>query len=218
MSLLCFQGRSGKEVDRLAPVWAVNPPIKFELNIKDFQKPDASMTGTPEEAWTDTQSTDNNLSTAMTSEFTWTRAAKKSTTISLSEQSRSKVGGKLTFEVTVEGSVGIPMLTEGKVSTKTGIEISGEHEWGKSVTDSEELEYSFTERLKQVITIPAKTRVIGQAVGYRFQVKGLTWSGVMKITYAGGDTKDFDVQGSFDSASAVRIYTEYHEEKIPVNK
>ena len=217
MSLLCFQGGSGSEIDRLAPVWAVDPPIKFQLNITDFEKPNASMTGSPEQAWTDTKCTDNNLSTAIKSEFTWTGATTKSTTISLSEQSRSKVGGKFTMDVTAEGKLGIPMLAEGKVSVKAGIETSGEHEWGKSVTDSEAHTYSFTESLKQAITIPAKTRCTGEAVGYRFHVSGLTWRGVMTITYAGGDTKNFDVQGSFDSASSAQIQTKYREEKIPAN-
>ena len=122
------------------------------------------------------------------------------------------------MQVTVGGSVGIPMLVEGKTSITTGIEISGEHEWGKSVTDSQATTNSFTETVKHTVTILPKMRLTGEAVGYRYHVNGLKWSGVMTLTYAGGHTKDTDVEGSFDSVSSVKIYAKYSEGEIPANK
>ena len=218
MSLLCFQGMSWSEVDRLAPVWAADPPIKFQLKITHFEEPNASMTGSPEEAYRRTEYHDNDTNRDMKHEFTWQWNTEKSTTISLSEESRSKVGGKYTMEVTVDASVGIPIVAEGKVSVKTGLEVNGEQEWGKSVTDSQASTKSFTEISRQEVTISPHRRSIGKAVGYRYHIRGLKWSGVMTLTYAGGDKKHLDVQGSFDSVPSVEIRTHYSEEKIPANK
>ena len=59
-----------------------------------------------------------------------------------------------------------------------------------------------------------KKRVRGTAVGYEVAIKDLQWSGVMTVTYAGGDRRDFKVTGSFDSASATRIQARYAEEDL----
>lgn len=214
MSLLCFQGQSAREIDRLAPVWAVDPPIRFELDIKEFETPSPDLIGKPKEAWTTEKTTENNTQNSVQSKFAWQMSATKSTTVTVSEESRSKIGGKFTMSVTVKGKAGVPLLAESGVSATAGIEVNGEKEWGKSVTDGNSLTDTFTESLDETITVPAYTRTKGRAVGYRVEVHSLKWSGVMTITYAGGSKKQFDINGTFDSASATKIHTKYTEEPI----
>jgi hypothetical protein len=70
--------------------------------------------------------------------------AKKSTTITLSNDSRTKIGGKVTAEYGGEGKGGVPFIAEATASFKMGIEVSGEHEWGSSSTDRTTVSRTYT--------------------------------------------------------------------------
>ncbi|KAL8691868.1 MAG: hypothetical protein Q9218_002995, partial [Villophora microphyllina] len=193
MSLLCFQGRAANELDRLAPVWAVDPPVKFQLDIEDFTLPDPAQIGEPKQAWTSEQSTENKTSGTVQRKLTWQRQVTKSSTISLTDSSRTKIGGKVTMSIKVKGEAGVPLLAKSEVEASTSVEVSSEHEWGKSVTDGTTTSNTFTETLDETVTVPSQSRVRGTAVGYELAAHGMKWSGTMTVTYAGGGTKKVDI-------------------------
>lgn len=214
MCLLCFQGTADNEVYRLAPVWAADPPVKFSLNIDSYDTITKEMTGKPEIGWSDQRSSDNKTDQVVTHKSTWTMEANKSSTITLTTDSRTKIGGKTSLEITVKGKAGVPFLAEGEVEAKAGIEVSSEHEWGKSTTDGETVSRTFTTSIEESITIPPRKRFIGKAVGYQMKVLGLKWRGTMRVTYAGGSFKDLPVEGTIDSVSVTKIHTTYEFEDI----
>ena len=214
MCLLCFQGTFGGTVFRLAPVWAADPPIKFSLNIESYDDITKEMTGQPEVGWSDQRTSDNKTDQVVTHRSTWTMQASKSSTVSLTTESRSKIGGKAYVEITVKGKAGVPCLTESEVEAKAGLEVSSEHEWGKSATDGEAVSREFTTTVEESIPIPAHKRLVGRAVGYQMKVLGLKWRGTMTVTYAGGSSKELPVEGTIDSVSVTKIHTTYEFEDI----
>ncbi|KAK4175065.1 Jacalin-like lectin domain-containing protein [Triangularia setosa] len=214
MCLLCFQGTAQGEVYRLAPVWAADPPVKFSLIIDTYDTLTQEMTGKPEIGWSDQRSSTNKTDQIVSHKATWTMEAHKSSTVTLSQESRTKVGGRVYTEITVKGKAGVPFLAEGEVEAKAGVEVTSEHEWGKSTTDGETVARTFTVGVEESINIPPCKRMIGKAVGYQMKISGLKWRGTMRVTYAGGSTKDVPVEGSMDSVSVTRIHTSYEFEDI----
>jgi len=207
MCLLCFQGSASHGVFRLAPVWAADPPIKFSLSIDSFDSISQEMMGKPEIGWTDQHQSDNKTDQTVTHKSVWTLQASKSSSVTLSESSRNKVGGKVTSELSVKGKAGVPFCAEVEVAAKVGLEVSAEHEWGSSATDGSTVSRTFTVSVEESIPIPPKKRFVGKAVGYQMKVTGLKWLGTMTVTYAGGSTKAIPVEGTIDSASVTKIHT-----------
>ena len=149
MSLMCFQGRSGSRVDRLAPVWSPDPPVNFALSIDWFEDIGSDISSNPETAWTSEQSVINTPMDNMSAKVVWAMQASKSLTITLSDFSRKKIGGKVVFEVTAKGKRGIPYVAEGEVSVKASVEASGDEEWGNTVTDGNTVSRTYTETIEQ---------------------------------------------------------------------
>jgi len=214
MCLLCFQGSSGENVFRLAPVWAADPPVKFSLSIDSFDSISQEMTGKPEIGWTDQHDSNNKSDQTVTHKSVWTMQATKSTTVTLSETSRTKVGGKVTTQFSAKGKAGVPFVTEGEVSSKLGLEVSAEHEWGSTATDGSTVSKTFTVSVEESIPIPPRKRFVGKAVGYQMKVTGLKWNGTMTVTYASGSTKAIPVEGTIDSVSMTKIHTTYEIENL----
>lgn len=214
MSLLCFQGACGNEVDRLAPVWAVNPPVSWKLDIKEFDEPLLGKKGKPESAWTSEQTVENWTDAETKGKVSFQGQTSKTTTVSVSDESRSQIGGKVSMEVSVKGKAGVPLVADGEVEAKAGIEVSYEHGWGRSVTDSSALSYTFTESHEMEVPIAAQKRVRVTATAYRTAVEGLNWRGEMLITYAGGGKKSFPVNGTFDSATTSKVSFAIKSEEV----
>lgn len=214
MCLLCFQGRAGREVDRLNPVWAVDPPIKFELDITNFVLPDPSTIGQPKEAWTTVATTENKTSKDVPKTLTWQRQLTKSCTISNSKTTRLMLGGKVSMSTSVKGQAGVPLLTSAEVTVTAGIEISTEAELGTNVTDGKATTHQFTETISDTVTVPPNKRTRGVLTGYELRVQGVKWTGKMTVIYAGGDKKTFDIDGTFDSVNATKYNTKFTEEAL----
>ena len=127
MSLLCFQGGYGSEVDRLAPIWAVDPSMSTEPDTKDnnheplqINERNSSLshsTGIVAVNWTD-ETSERKLTVEV--------QALTSTTVSISMEARSKPGHKVSIEVSVKGKAVSPSVAEGEVEGKAGIETSRE--------------------------------------------------------------------------------------------
>ncbi|KAI0521297.1 Jacalin-like lectin domain-containing protein [Xylaria bambusicola] len=214
MSLMCFQGRSARRVDRLAPVWSPDPPVNFALSIDWFEDISSAITSSPETAWTSDQSVVNTTMDNMSAKVVWAMQASKSSTITLSDSSRNKVGGKVAFEVTAKGKRGIPYVAEGEVSVKAGVEASGEKEWGNTATDGKTVSRTYTETIEQTVTVRPSMQLQGRAVAYKVAVHDLKWRGNITVTYAGGGKRTFAVDGTFDSASATKCHTTYETKPL----
>ena len=179
MCLLAFQGRAAGEVDRLAPIWCIDPPVKFELDFKSFDKSVDPKAVKMEEVKTYNQDHKNGLSTPRPEEVTWTYSVEKSTTITLSEESRHAIGGKYGIETSVEGSAGVPVLGQVTAKTTVGWQVNTDHSWGGSKTDGKTEHKTDTTSFKETITIAPKTRAIGVGMSSLAKVTGLKWTGTV---------------------------------------
>ncbi|KAI1357925.1 hypothetical protein F5Y08DRAFT_134427 [Xylaria arbuscula] len=214
MSLMCFQGRSAARVDRLAPVWSPDPPVNFALNIDWFEDIGSAISSNPEVAWTSEQNAVNTTLDNMSAKVVWAMQASKSSTITLSDSSRKKIGGKVVFEVSAKGKRGIPYVAEGEVSVKAGVEASAEKEWGNTATDGKTVSRTYTETIEQTVTVRPGMQLEGRAVAYKMAVQDLKWRGKVTVTYAGGGKRTIDVDGTFDSASATKCHTTYETKAL----
>ena len=214
-SLLGFLGGSGSGLDRLCPIWAPDPPQKFNLAIDNFDERQLSGNTKVEDVNSTEDTTENsNLESAVSSTLTWTVELSLSSTISLSESSRLLLGGKVGLEVSATGEGKIPFLGKAEITTKMSMESSVEKEWGRTTTDSTEKRVTFTKSLQNTVSVPPNTRVIGTATIIRRSCRNVGWTGVMTVTYASGATKSFPVNGTLDSVNATTYKTSYRSESL----
>ncbi|KAF5339698.1 hypothetical protein D9758_014901 [Tetrapyrgos nigripes] len=208
--LICFEGASGKMVDRLAPVWAANPPLSYQLIIDDFDESQLQQNGKVEAAWAAEKVTDNFTNDPLKSTFSWSMSAEKTSTITFSQSTRSLIGGKVSVEVIARGKVGIPFVGEGEVETKIAVEVSGEKEWGSEVTDEKTVSRSYTETHSDEVIVRPMCQGQGKAIGYRMECADLQWKGKMVIIYSDGSTRTVQpVSGTLTSSSMTTIHATY---------
>ena len=214
MCLLCFQGRAGREIDRLSAVWAIDPPVSFELDITNVTLPDIDTIGQPEGAWSAQDQVKNDRESPAKMTIKFSRTITKSSTISLSKNSRTKIGGKQSMSAKVKGSVGVPLITKAEVELSSSLEVSAEQEWGKTVTDGKTSTVTSTKDTSVEVTVPARTITTGKAITYALRTQSVTWTGTMTVTYAGGGQKQYPVDGQFDSVNATVSRVELSDTKI----
>ncbi|KAI0197985.1 Jacalin-like lectin domain-containing protein [Astrocystis sublimbata] len=208
MSLMCFQGRSGKCLERLAPVWAPDPPVHFALTIDWFDAFIPTMNGKP---FKSDQLVENREIDKTSSKMVWTMPMYKSSTITLSDSSRKKLGGKVVFDVISKGKPGIPFIfAESADSMETGIESSAEDGWGNTATDGQTVSRTYNEIIvEQNVTLQTRKQLYKSAKAWTISVEGLEWIGHVIVTYLGGGKKTIAVDGTFDGDNAGAFRTTY---------
>ncbi|KIK50289.1 hypothetical protein GYMLUDRAFT_266206 [Collybiopsis luxurians FD-317 M1] len=214
MSLLCFQGRAAPTLNYgnaitihgLAPVWAPDPPVSFSLSIDHFSEEDLLRTaqGTPEIAHQSSKEVKNTTLDNTTSNINFSMQTTKSTSVTLSESSRSRIGGKYTYSVKCNGEVGVPLIAKGGFEVSASVEVAGEHEWGSTMTDGQTITKDFTETYADSVTVRPGMKMTATVTLYKVVAKDVKWTGKMTVTYAWGGTQTFDVDGTFDSISCTK--------------
>ncbi|KAF5344583.1 hypothetical protein D9758_013885 [Tetrapyrgos nigripes] len=211
--LVCFEGASGTLVDRLAPVWAANPPLSYELIIDSFDEGQLQRDGKVEAAWDAEQVKDNSSTRdSLKSTFSWSMSAEKTSTITFSQSTRSliSIGKEVLVEVSAKGEVGIPFVGEGDVEKQIAVEVSGEKGWGNEMTDGKTVTRSYTETHSDEVIIRPKSEGQGKAIGYRMECANLQWTGKMVIIYSDGSTRTIQpVSGTLTSSSLTKIHATY---------
>ena len=201
MSLLCFQGSSDKELNRLAPVWAPDAPERYELQIDSFDTEQLVQKGKVDSYYSETQRYNNfRGSQPVKYTFDFTEETSRSSTISLSQDSRWKVGGKVSFELSATEKAGVPFV-EGDTTEKLGFECSVDHDWGSTTTDGSEKRTSATYKHSEEVTVPPGKGVAGRMKAARYTCRGVKWTGKVIACYPGGGKRMFDVSGEIDSAT-----------------
>ncbi|KIK50325.1 hypothetical protein GYMLUDRAFT_266193 [Collybiopsis luxurians FD-317 M1] len=222
MSLLCFQGRAAPTpnygnaitIHGLAPVWAPDPPVSFSLSIDKFAEEDLFRIakgngGAPEIAHKVSKEVENTNMGDIQSKMTFQMQTTKSTSITLSNTTRNKVGGKLVLSVKCKGKAGVPLVAEGELEYSAQIEVAGEHEWGRTVTDGQAITKAFTEVHEDIVKVQPGQKLIGTVIAYKVVATDVKWTGKLTVTYAGGGTQIFDADGTFDSVSCTKLNIEY---------
>ena len=133
--------------------------------------------------------------------FEFIEETSRSSTISLSHDSRWKIGGKASFEVGATEKAGVPFVTEGEISEKLGFEASTDHDWGQTTTDGSEKRTTSTTKHSEKVTVPSGKGTAGRMKATRYACKGVKWTGKVIACYPGGGKRMFDVSGEIDSAT-----------------
>ncbi|KIK69492.1 hypothetical protein GYMLUDRAFT_35560, partial [Collybiopsis luxurians FD-317 M1] len=74
------------------------------------------------------------------------------------------------------------------------------------MTDGQTITKAFTETYADSVTVRPGMKMIATVTLYKVVAKDVKWTGKMTVTYAGGGTQTFDVDGTFGSVS----YTKQH--------
>lgn len=99
--------------------------MSFKPDTKDNDEPLQGIKGNSSLSRLTGQTAEDCTDTSV-SKLTIDMQLPKSTTVSISSESRSKTGGKVTMEVSVKCKAGGSLVTEGEVEAKASIDTSGE--------------------------------------------------------------------------------------------
>ena len=211
MSLLCFQGKSGSGLDSLAPVWALDPPVKYRVDITSWDNPLINPNISPDTAWIQEGFEDNN--TSIQQEFTieLSTSIAKQSTVTVSEASRLKIGGKVQFEVSVKGKFGVPFIENGEITAKTLVESTTESEYARTVAGGNSVTRTDSAKVNKTVKAAPHTRVTCKAFFYKASVSDLKWYGTMTVIYAAGNIKTLAIDGTLDGVGTFKSAVFDHE-------
>ena len=214
MRLLGFMGHSGSRIDRLMPIWAVEPPIHFELSINDMEQPTLGTNCAIDRTSESTRTIINNGAENIVRNVSWNWNRVRSSTLTLSDASTTTLGKKVSFGVRSGTKAGIPLVVQIERRQHHEVEVRTAVELGKMTTDGIPAVMTTTETHEETTTVRPGRRLTATAFTYEASAAGLKWNGIMTVTHSGGGKRSHSVNGFFDSTSVSQIHTIYTDEAL----